>query len=63
VLSLTWTQVDFNAAVVRLEENTTKKGKGRTFPFSALPDLATLLERQRAYTDAAERLQGSLRLP
>jgi integrase len=58
VLALTWAQMDFDAGVVRLEENTTKSGKGRTFPFSALPDLAALLEWQRAHTDAVERLLG-----
>jgi integrase len=55
VMSLTWAQVDFDAGIVHLEENTTKSGKGRTFPFSALPELTALLERQRAHTDAVER--------
>jgi integrase len=58
VLALTWAQVDFDAGTVRLEENTTKTGKGRSFPFSALPDLTALLERQRAHTDTVERQLG-----
>lgn len=59
-MTLKWAQVDFNAGTVRLEENTTKSGKGRTFPFSALPELVALLERQRAHTDAVERREGAV---
>jgi integrase len=58
VLALTWAQVDFEARIVRLEPNTTKSDQGRSFPFSALPDLAALLERQREHTSATERLLG-----
>lgn len=58
VLALTWAQVDFSAGVVRLEPDTTKSGEGRTFPFSALPDLADLLRRQREHTGAVERRLG-----
>lgn len=50
VLALTWAQVDFDAGIMRLEPDTTKSGEGRTFPFSALPELAALLGRQRAHT-------------
>ena len=50
--------MDFSAGVVRLEENTTKSGKGRTFPFAALPNLAALLEAQREHTGTVERLLG-----
>ncbi len=59
-MALTWAQVDFAAGTVRLEPNTTKSGKGRTFPFSALPELAALLERQRAHTDTVERREGAV---
>jgi integrase len=65
VLALTWAQVDFDAGVVRLEPNTTKSDQGRSFPFSALPDLAALLKRQREHTDTIERRLGVIaqRLP
>ena len=55
VLALTWAQVDFTAGTVRLEPETTKSGEGRTFPFSALPELAKLLRAQREHTSAVER--------
>jgi integrase len=58
VLALTWAQVDFSVGVVRLEPDTTKSGAGRTFPFSALPELAALLARQREQTSALERRLG-----
>lgn len=57
VLPLTWTQVDFDAGIVRLEVGTTKNRAGRTFPFTLLPALAALLERQRAtVTEIARQL-------
>ena len=55
VLPLTWDRIDFAAGVVRLDANTTKNGKGRTFPFGALPGLAALLKIQRAATDVLQR--------
>jgi len=60
VLALTWAQVDFAAGVVRLEPDTTKNDQGRTFPFSALPELAALLERQREHTSEVERRLGRI---
>lgn len=38
----------------------TKNGKGRDFPFAILPELAALIEQQRAYTDAVERRTGQI---
>lgn len=58
VLPLTWRQVDFRAGVMRLEPGTTKNGEGRTFPFAALPALATLLRAQLERTTALERELG-----
>jgi integrase len=58
VLPLGWTQVDFDAGVVRLEVGTTKNRKGRTFPFAALPALRELLERQRTIVTTLERQLG-----
>jgi len=58
VLPLTWSQVDFDAGVVRLEVGTTKNKAGRTFPFAVLPALVALLERQRAIVTALERRLG-----
>ncbi len=54
-LSLTWGQVDFTAGVVTLAVGATKTGAGRVFPFTALPELATLLTTQRETTTALER--------
>jgi len=60
VMALTWAQVDFGAGIVRLEPNTTKSDQGRTFPFAALPELATLLHRQREHTRETERRLGQV---
>lgn len=60
ILSLTWRQVDFDAGTVRLEPGTTKNGKGRTFPFAALPVLQALIKEQRAVTDAVQREIGAV---
>jgi integrase len=58
VLPLRWTQVDFQAGTVRLEQNTTKSGEGRTFPFGVLPDLKAVLDEQRARTSALVSATG-----
>lgn len=58
VLGLRWDQVDFDADVVRLEPNTTKSGKGRTFPFDILPELAELLRQRRVATNAVIAATG-----
>lgn len=48
VLSRQWQHVDWKAGEIRLEPGETKNGNGRTFPFSVLPALKTLVERQLA---------------
>lgn len=58
VLPLQWRQVDFSAGRVRLEPGTTKNRAGRWFPFTV--ELRTILEHQRAYTDAVNRDRGIL---
>jgi integrase len=60
VMALTWAQVDFVTGTVRLEPNTTKSDQGRVFPFSALPELAALLQRQREETSQTERRLGQV---
>lgn len=60
VLPLEWRQVDFEAGTVRLEPGTTKNDEGRTFPFTALPELADLLRRQRERTQARAREAGQI---
>jgi len=60
VLGLEWWQVDFAVGVVRLEPGTTKNDEGRVFPFAVLPELATLLRRQREHTDVVERATGQI---
>ena len=56
-LSLTWAQVDFSAGTIRLEPGDTKNGEGRTFPYGRLPELAALMEEQKARTRKLEREQ------
>ena len=53
VLPLQWRQVDLEAGTVRLDPGTTKSGEGRVIHFTA--ELRTLLESQRAITDAYQR--------
>jgi integrase len=59
-LTREWRHVDFDKGVIVLEPGETKNGKGRSLPFEVLPELAALLQRQRAYTDAVERRTGSV---
>lgn len=60
VLPLQWPQIDFAHGTVRLEPNSTKNDEGRVFPFAALPELASLLARQRDYTREVERAIGAV---
>jgi integrase len=60
ILPLQWRQVDFAAGTLRLDPGTTKNGEGRVFPFAVLPELADLIQRQRAYTDTIQREKGSI---
>ena len=60
VCSLQWSQVDFDAGIVRIEVGESKNDDGREFPFSALPALESLLRRQREETTSLERSQGRL---
>jgi integrase len=60
ILPLQWSQVDFDAGLVRLAPGTTKNDEGREFPFRALPPLAELLEEQRRLTRALERERGRI---
>lgn len=46
VLPLTWSQVDRQACVVRLDPGTTKNREGRVFDFSQLPVLRDLFDAQ-----------------
>jgi integrase len=52
IINLTWRQVDFGAATVRLEPGTTKNGAGRMFPIHPTGELRALLEAQRSATAA-----------
>ena len=60
VLSLRWSQVDFERGIVRLEPGATKNLEGREFPFSPLPDLLHTLEEQRRRTRELERQTGRI---
>jgi integrase len=60
VRRLTWRQVDFKAAIVRLEPGTTKNDEGRIFPFRASPELSGLLTSQRQLTSIVERETGRI---
>ena len=59
---LTWKSVDFTAGEVRLGTDETKNGRGCVFPMNALPELAALIKRQRAYTDRVAR-ERSMMIP
>jgi len=58
VLSLCWSNVDFNAGTVRLEPGTTKNKEGRVIYL--FPELRTLLETQREATLAFQRKTGQI---
>ena len=60
LLGLEWSQVDFEAGIIRLDVRTTKNNKGREFPFTALPELAEMLRAQRAATTALGHRQGRI---
>lgn len=55
ILDMKWDQVDFVGNTIRLWPGTTKNDEGRVFPFGGFPELKTLLEKQRAHTDAVEK--------
>lgn len=57
IFPLAWSQVDFAAGEVRLEPGTTKTDEGRTFPFTAIPQLEQLLKSQKEKTERLEREQ------
>lgn len=60
ILDIEWSEVDFDAGMIRLEPGTTKNDEGRTFPFGALPPLESLLYEQRGRTDQLERDTGQI---
>jgi len=60
VLTLTWSQVDFRAGVVRLEPGTTKNDEGRSFPYAVLPRMESVLRQQRELTTKLEHETGQI---
>ena len=58
VLPIRWAQVSSDA--VQLEPGTTKSGEGREWPLAAHPELARLIEQQRAHTRDVERRTGQI---
>jgi integrase len=60
VLGLQWKDVDLARGLVTLPPGTTKNGQGRTYPVSARPELAQLLQEQRELTAALERAEGRI---
>lgn len=58
VVTLTWDAIDWAAGTVTLDAAQSKTKRARRFPFRVLPELAALLERQRAETSALERALG-----
>ena len=55
-LGLRWSHVDLQAGVLRIE--TSKNREPRSLPFSALPQLAALLEHRREVSDAVQKTRG-----
>ncbi len=60
VLGLQWRQIDFRHGVARLDADTTKNDDGRELPFAILPELGTVLTRQRSRTEALEISSGQI---
>jgi integrase len=60
IFSLQWTQIDLKAGEIRLEPGTTKTDEGRTFFFSALPELENLIRAQRERTNMLQKEQGRI---
>jgi integrase len=66
ILGLTWGAVDLENGIARLEPTSsvagtsTKNDEGRTVPIGVLPQLATALRNQRAYTDDVQRRTGQI---
>jgi integrase len=60
VFPLQWSQIDFEAGEIRLEPGTTKSGEGRTFIFSAFPELDALIRLQRERTDKLQKRQRKI---
>ena len=60
ILTLQWSQVDFEAGEIRLSLTQSKNREGRTFPFRVLPALNDLLDRQQEHTRGLERTRGEI---
>lgn len=60
LLGLQWRQVSIAAGTIRLEPGTTKTGRGRAFPFRAVPELAAAVKEQRQRTTALEQERGEI---
>ena len=59
VLALTWDRVNFDDGLVELEKGTTKNGNARKFAFAEHPELAALLDHQKAKRDD-QRTKGRI---
>lgn len=55
VFVLTWGHVDDEGGGIRLDPDTAKNDDGRFFPFDVLPELAAVIEGQRAVRQALQR--------
>ena len=60
LFNLRWSQVDFEAGVIRLDVGTTKNREGREVPFDVVPDLVAAFNAQREYTTRVERVTGQI---
>jgi integrase len=60
ITNLKWAQVDTDVRVVRLSPGTTKNDEGREVPYGVLPELVTVIEGQRRYTDAIQRNRAQI---
>jgi len=54
-LALQWSNVDLRARMVRLDEGTTKSGRGRVLPFADYPQVAEVIERRSAVRERLAR--------
>ena len=57
ITRLEWSAVDRQAYTVRLDPGSTKNDEGREVPYGVLPELVSLIEAQREYTERVQREQ------
>lgn len=60
MLTREWRHVDLIEGEIRLDPGETKNGEPRLFPYKLIPELAEVIERQRADTNEVQRQTGQV---